>query len=304
MDDGGQTVDHNPSLLEQTVSMISFAALAAQTWELLVSFTDEVEYLWGGKFNFVKGLYFCSRYAMLVAQIVNQLLSFRFQERASHPSHICPGIFVYKTIISQMSLSLVEMILLIRVYVLCNQSYKAKRLLLLVFSLTTVLETTGTAIVCHSLAQESGCMPPEPNKKGMTIFGIGAGFCQAVIFATTVTKFLARGRAGWTRTPLVSLMLRDGLVTFFLIMALLSVMIVYAITIHNIDIEVGNAGFAWFIALLSIAASRLILNTRKIAVTRRGSHSSEDEGVTNSLHDNTCKFPSSFSGNLNLPEQH
>jgi len=215
MDDGGQTVDHNPSLLEQTVSMISFAALAAQTWELLVSFTDEVEYLWGGKFNFVKGLYFCSRYAMLVAQIVNQLLSFRFQERASHPSHICPGIFVYKTIISQMSLSLVEMILLIRVYVLCNQSYKAKRLLLLVFSLTTVLETTGTAIVCHSLAQESGCMPPEPNKKGMTIFGIGAGFCQAVIFATTVTKFLARGRAGWTRTPLVSLMLRDGLVTFF-----------------------------------------------------------------------------------------
>jgi len=266
--------------------MISFAALAAQAWELLVYFTDEVEYLWRGRFNFIKGLYFCSRYAMLVAQIINLLLSFRFEERTSHPSRICPGIFVYKTIISQMSLSLVEIILLIRVYALCNQSYKAKWLLLVVFCLTTALETTGTVIVCYSLAQVSGCTPPGANKKGILIFGIGAGFCQSVIFGTTTIKFITRGRTGWTRTPLVSLMLRDGFVTFFLIMALLGVMIAYEI-IRNIDMEMGNAVFAWFIALMSISASRLILSLRKIAVTRRASRSSEDEGLSNNLQDDT-----------------
>jgi len=254
----------NKSLAEQAVNFLSCGALAAQAWDLMMSFSDEVEYLWRGKFTFIKALYFGSRYGMLVTQVINQLLSFPFEED-SYLFLICSEIFIFKAILAQLGLTLVEMILLIRVYALYNQSFRAKWLLTSVFVISTTLETTGNSLVIQALARTSRCIPPILDRKALMIFGIGAGVCQSIVFIMTIAKLVAGQQR---RTPLTSLMLKEGVVTFLLVFALVAIMIAYEI-IRNIDMGVGNAAFSWYTALLSVTGSRLILNMRKVAVMHR-----------------------------------
>ncbi|KDR74845.1 hypothetical protein GALMADRAFT_249753 [Galerina marginata CBS 339.88] len=290
MNDGPQIANNpNAPLVAQAVSFVSFAALAAQTWELMVSFTDEVEYMWRGKFTIFKTLYFSARYGMLAAQVINQTLSFYVdgrQQPKSQPSPLCPGIFIYKSIISQIGLALVEIILLLRVYALYNQNHKARRFLMLVFVAATILETTGNGIVIRSLGSVTGCAPAKVDKNGIAIFGLGAGFCQLVILSTTLVKYYGSRQAGWARTPLTSLMLKEGAAAFILIFTLLTILIAYEI-VRRIDIQVENAAFSWHIALLSIAASRLVLNMRKVAVTHLNRHTSEDDSMATRTYDST-----------------
>jgi len=249
--------------LTQPLGFASVAALAVQAWEFFVYFTDEVEYLWKGQFNAIKGLYFGSRYGMLLAQVVNQALSYGLGEGISN--HMCAGTFVYKTVVGQLGLNLVEIILLVRVYALYNRSYRMRFLLVGSFIVASLLETTGTVIVIQSLAPTVDCQLPEASTKGLMIFGIGAAFCQCVVFVTTLNKFVTGRSSGWARTPLTSLMLREGVVVFLLILALLMVMSAYEF-IRNLTPGVGQAAFSWYIAFISIGASRLILNMRKVAL--------------------------------------
>jgi len=280
--------------LTQALGFASIAALAVQAWEFFVYFTDEVEYLWKGRFNAIKGLYFCSRYGMLLAQIVNQALSYGLGEGVPQLHHnMCSGMFVYKTVVGQLGLNLVEIILLLRVYALYNRSYRMKFLLGGSFITASLLETTGTVIVIQSLAPAVDCQLPEASSKGLLIFGIGAAFCQCVIFVTTLNKFVTGRSYGWARTPLTSLMLREGVVVFFLILALLIVMSAYEL-IRNLTPGVGQAAFSWYITFISIGASRLILSMRKVAVDqfRNMRHHETEAGnlylTTHELDDSIC----------------
>ncbi|KAF8958111.1 hypothetical protein BDZ97DRAFT_2061890, partial [Flammula alnicola] len=276
MDTGAES--HHEMHIAQAVEFASFAALAAQTWELLVQLSDEVEYLWKGKFNFIKVLYFSSRYIMLLAQIAHQILSFVGSWRL----HGCTGIFIFRATTVQLSMTLVEMILLIRVYTLYNRSFKVKCLLTGIFFTSVVTEMAGTGIIIRNLPESKSCVPPKAEKKGLVLFMTGAGLCQLLILVMSLNKLVARGR--WSRTPLTSLMLREGIVAFLLVLGnsifhmqhfsrltilfavLLTAMVVYEI-LRSLDIDVGNAAFSWYLTLMSMGASRLILNIRKIAAT-------------------------------------
>lgn len=46
----------------------------------------------------------------------------------------------------------------------------------------------------------------------------GAGLSQVVVVAMTLFKLVVGRRGGWGRTPLTSLMLKQGLVTFFIVL--------------------------------------------------------------------------------------
>ncbi|KAF8892827.1 hypothetical protein CPB84DRAFT_1748719 [Gymnopilus junonius] len=245
MENGLPATGKPNTLFLDAVGFMSFAAVAAQSWDLMVSFSDEVEYLWRGRFRFTKALYFSSRYGLLVMQTI----------------------YVYKAIAAQVALKVIEMILLIRVYALYNQSFKAKRLLLAVFIITTTLELIGGSMADLEVFVNS----------------IGAGICQ----------FLQNSCLAGQEDSADVVDVEGGCV-------LLGVMITYEI-IRNIYFKngnargIGNAAFAWYLALFSIAGSRLILNMRKLAfkhrsMLRRGygseSGASDDESVClTSLHD-------------------
>ncbi|PPQ95905.1 hypothetical protein CVT26_015591 [Gymnopilus dilepis] len=256
--------NHNSNFaLVQAVNLLSLAAVVAQAWDTLVSFSNEVEYLWRGRFRFIKALYFGSRYGMLAVQVMNQYLNFRLRVDPS----ICRGALVFKPIVAQFGLMLVEIILLIRVYALYNQSFKAKYLLLAIFIISTAMETIGNAMVVHDLAKARGCETPGVDNKALALSGVGAGLCQSVIFiATLLNLCLGRRR----RTPLTSLMLREGVVSFILLLVLLAVLMAFEVVrelyVKDGDAKgIGEVVFSWYLALISIAGSRLILNMRQVA---------------------------------------
>ncbi|KAF8892828.1 hypothetical protein CPB84DRAFT_1748720 [Gymnopilus junonius] len=202
------------SVLSQAAVFVSSAATAAQAWDTIVSVSDEVEYLWRGKFRLVKGLYIASRYGLLVVQLVNQLLNFQSKARPLDAS-LCARILVFKSVVAQSALTLVEIILLIRVYALYNQSFKARTLLTSVFVVSTILEISGMSMIVRSLAKVSGCNTPKVDKQAVMLSGTGAGLCQFVVFTTTVANLLPSNRR---RTPLTSLMLKEGIASFILLL--------------------------------------------------------------------------------------
>ncbi|PPR04997.1 hypothetical protein CVT26_012591 [Gymnopilus dilepis] len=293
------------------------AAAAAQAWDLIVSLGDEIEYLWRGKFRSVKALYIGSRYGLLVGQLcvfltidpspncicslhlsLNQFLNFQSSIRPLDAS-FCAGILVFKAVAAQGGLTLVEIILLIRVYALCNQSFRAKCFLAIIFIVSTVLEVTGMSLIIRSLSKESGCQTPRVDKQAVVLSGTGAGLCQFVVFVTTIANLLSSGKR---RTPLTSLMLKEGVASFilllgaiqrflthhiWLIMVLSKVLLAVMITCEvirsfylkkgNINYkEFSNAAFSWVYPSYAsgckvhnfsfFIGSRLILNMRKVAV--------------------------------------
>ncbi|KAF8878793.1 hypothetical protein CPB84DRAFT_1852274 [Gymnopilus junonius] len=85
--------------------------------------------------------------------------------------------------------------------------------------------------------------------------------------------------------PLTSLMLKEGLICLLVVFALLAIMFVSDI-IHTLDttgnsVNVGKAAFSWYMALLSVAGSRLILSMRKVAVKHCRAHINDEDDACN-----------------------
>lgn len=165
----------------------------------IVSLQPNFIVTWGklsrGKLSFIKALYFSSRYGLLVLQLwacdclcclsltimdrIDKYLYFRFQGN-SLPPLMCAKLFVYKTVIAQVSMTLVEMILLIRgtasdlpifvwyrlkklkyeVYALYNNGFKARYILLAVFIISTSLECTAIKMIVETLLSFPACIAP------------------------------------------------------------------------------------------------------------------------------------------------
>ncbi|KAF8878794.1 hypothetical protein CPB84DRAFT_324635 [Gymnopilus junonius] len=225
------------------------------------------------KFTFVKSLYFCSRYGMLTLQIADQYMYFGFLSKALDP-WACTRIFIYKTIIAQVAMTLIEMVLLVRVYALYNQNFRARNFLAAVFFISTSLELSAIGIVVHRLLAAPACVPPEGNGIPERLYGVGAGVCQSVVFIATVYKLLpVRQR----RTPLTSLLFKESVFSIILVFILVAIIVIYEITRNiytragtgNKAIIVGSVIYSWYLALLSIIGSRLILNMRSVYVMHR-----------------------------------
>ncbi|KAF8169224.1 hypothetical protein BJ912DRAFT_933922 [Pholiota molesta] len=201
-------VDYQITLI---ANLISIGALSIQVWEFVAHLTDEVEYLWRGRFKSVKALYFCSRYVMLAFQIANQIFSYGIGSRIEKTGN-CSKLFIFKCLMGHLCLNVLEMILLIRVYALYNKDPRVKYFLAVVFVSSSVLEITGTTLVIRSLLRMDGCQPPKTGKITVATYGSGAGLFQFVIFTMSLYKLVCDGRL--SKTPLTSLMLREGIIVY------------------------------------------------------------------------------------------
>jgi len=95
---------------------------------------------------------------------------------------------------------------------------------------------------------------------------------------------------GRARTPLTSLILREGIVVCFLTFGMLVINVTDG-GIRMAGLRLGDADFAWYISLLSVVGCRLILDMRKLSV----SHSNED---------NEIDYDIDLTSNLDLASHH
>jgi len=256
--------------------LASFGALAVQIWEFANSFTDEGEYLCGSRFTVVKLLYIWSRYIPLLGQIVNLALTHKAYEAPLERP--CAGIFVYKTIVSQQSLNCLEIILLIRVYALYNQSCRVKYFLSTVFLVNWILQTSSNGLIIRALIERKSCIPETVTTSPVIIYCVSAFGFQGLILSMTIFKHIVGHHYGWARTPLTSLILREGIVACFFIFGMMVLNVAY----ENFGLNLGEAALAWYICLLSVTGCRLILDMRKLAISHTARRSEKITGL--SLH--------------------
>ncbi|KAF8172132.1 hypothetical protein BJ912DRAFT_1047325, partial [Pholiota molesta] len=252
-------VDYQITLI---ANLISIGALSIQVWEFVAHLTDEVEYLWRGRFKSVKALYFCSRYVMLAFQIANQIFSYGIGSRIERTGN-CSKLFIFKCLMGHLCLNVLEMILLIRVYALYNKNPRVKYFLAVVFVSSSILEITGTTFIIRSLLRMNGCQPPKTGKITVATYGSGAGMFQFVIFTMSLYKLVCDGRL--SKTPLTSLMLREGIIVYVTLTAIMMALLMHEL-VGKVDLGFCRAVFSCYVSLISMSASSLILNMRKLAV--------------------------------------
>ncbi|KAF9480744.1 hypothetical protein BDN70DRAFT_992452 [Pholiota conissans] len=253
-----------PYQLIQLGNFISIGSVAIQAWELVAHLTDEVEYLWGGKLNFVKVLYFFSRYVFLAAQIVNHVLSFGLETKLRNAGANCGIIFAYKTTVAHASLAMLEIVLYIRVYALYRHNRRVKYFLAIVYMFTASLKIAANVLLIQVQMQMNGCDHQRTSTGLIITFWSGVIIYQFVILALSLYKLVYDGRL--SRTPLTALMLREGVVVFILLMATKALFAVLLIFELQSSFIIGRAIFSYYFAAISVAASSLILNMRKLTV--------------------------------------
>ncbi|KIK07564.1 hypothetical protein K443DRAFT_128963 [Laccaria amethystina LaAM-08-1] len=259
-------------------------ALAIQVMEFFHGFVDEVEYIWQfvksltprrhpltslsihsfrGRVSFVTYLYAWSRYFPLIAQIVNLV----FMEIAQSPSagdRTCLMGYISKAVTAQIATTCVELILLVRVHALYNRSRKSGVLLALVFITGFALEVTSDIRVIKSVidGQHKICTPPPYERVALALFAAGVGLVQSTLLLMTVSKVILGRKLGWARTPLVSLMLRDGVLVFALLVGEHYDHLFFLA--RSMGVLIWNAIFSWYVSLLSIVGCRVIMNMRRL----------------------------------------
>ncbi|KAF4612707.1 hypothetical protein D9613_011759 [Agrocybe pediades] len=261
----------------KSVMFWCFSALIAQVWDALISFSDEVEYLWRGKFTRIKALYCVARYLLLISQIIGQISFFGFENRLSSVQKICSMIYLFKCVFSQVAVMTLEMVLAIRIYALYNRSLKAKRFLVTAFMICSSLEMVGIGYMIRSSSGERAICDsiPKTDSTGITLIGLGVGTSQFLAFIATVANLIMRDRAGFSRTPLTSLILWEGVTTFTLVTIAISIMVLTELIRIKTEHGAERALWLWYIAVLSLVASRLILNMRKLKLADHEAHEQE-----------------------------
>ncbi|KJA15758.1 hypothetical protein HYPSUDRAFT_71847 [Hypholoma sublateritium FD-334 SS-4] len=247
--------------LAQVGGGLTIGALAAQVYDHLIHLSDEVEYLWSGRLTGVKVLYFGVRYAVLGAQIATQVMS--FGRAGVHDGDLdrCRALLVVSLTTGVLASMMLEMILLLRVHALYYSSPSAKYLLCTIYPIVVASEMAGFTIILQGIKETQSCdLCAASTPLGLVMFGISGGVFQVTIVAMTVAKLAFQAR----RTPLMKMLLRDGVCIFLALTVIIFIQLVNQGFDKNKAFE--RACFAWYLAFISIGGSSLLLSMRKLAV--------------------------------------
>ncbi|KZP18511.1 hypothetical protein FIBSPDRAFT_593255 [Athelia psychrophila] len=192
-------------------------ALVLLVWEYLITFDDEVNFIWCKPNRaLVKWLFLFLRYFSLFAQIGNQVLSEKIASSVPVSASSCRMWYTWRLVAAQVMLVAVEVLLIIRVYALYNKSKRIVLCLLTLVLAEVACSATNSIINIPRLLFSPACSTVL-ELRPVIQFGIISICTQTSILFLTIAKQLFASRAGLGRTPIVSLMIRDGLLAFVVI---------------------------------------------------------------------------------------
>ncbi|KAF8130278.1 hypothetical protein EV363DRAFT_1432182 [Boletus edulis] len=239
----------------------SFASLTFLAWDSFVTLDDEVQYVWTmrNKSPFKWG-YFFLRYGVILAHITHNILA-ESLANGTNPPILCKLWIAYIIAFTQLIQTTLELVLASRVFALYNRS-KRIAFVLLILILTEVGGSARSLWVGHDSGFYGTCLLLAPDKKGTNQSILGF-IVHCALIGLTLFKYCFALRAGWGRTPLVSLVVRDNSTVYITIILLLTSVIV----LFGLEDGRGVIVFYWATALTSISAARMILSMERFART-------------------------------------
>ncbi|EGN96954.1 hypothetical protein SERLA73DRAFT_185211 [Serpula lacrymans var. lacrymans S7.3] len=186
--------------------------------------------------------------------------------------HHCKAWIIYQSVVVQMMLVLVDGLLMTRVYALWNGSRKIATILTTELIIEISCMCTSTFFIMSDFRPGPMCLfdraPPQ-----IIYFSVSAAVTQITLVVLTGWKQFTASRYGWGRTPLVSLVLRDGSFTAIVNLT------IFCFPLMNIllEIDTNDIIFYWLLSILSICGCRLILNIHRLSSTGFTGENDDDD---------------------------
>ncbi|EAU90799.1 hypothetical protein CC1G_09276 [Coprinopsis cinerea okayama7 len=179
----------------------------------MLTFDDEVKYIWPNPWTPVKFIYFFVRYFAVVLHITIQFLGtppFTFTERECYIWN------VYQALASALLIASVDYILILRIFALYPRTRIVRIAVASLYAVEVITIAIGFGLSVPNLVYDEYCTVVDSPITFLVAAAAPIAF-QAVLFGLTIWKFLKAVKAGWGDVPLVKLLMRDGTWAFFLL---------------------------------------------------------------------------------------
>ncbi|KAG1740147.1 uncharacterized protein EDB91DRAFT_359136 [Suillus paluster] len=206
----------NYQFLAREVNYHLVSSLTLMLWDMVLTSKSEIEHIWPKPWtSFFKWLYLFLRYFGLATQIFHQFAVPHLNSGKALRS-TCFAWYIYSAILAQFHTTAIEIILAVRVYALFNKSRRIAIILGLQMTLEYIILVILVGGYFNGIPYIPYCILSTPPAQ-ITIHAIAAVTTQSTLLGLSLMKHILARRAGWGRTPLVSLLIRDGTATYLLI---------------------------------------------------------------------------------------
>ncbi|KJA19145.1 hypothetical protein HYPSUDRAFT_907589 [Hypholoma sublateritium FD-334 SS-4] len=243
------------------LKLYSLATFALLSYDIIITFGDEVEHIWKRKLTPFTLLWFLIRYVPPIGfAFITMALHY---PRWSADAHSCDKIALFPGILGIFTTTVIGIIFIIRLYA----TYAGSKAVLC--SMTLLLAVVqGIKIWAFSSGKRlqlppgaSGCiLIPGGNSVRFTCTWIAELIFDSVVLVLTLYRAITSNRnTRGSMCTLWKLILRDGIVYFMIILAS-DLANVLAFLLYPADLKALNTSFT--ISIIPLTVSRLILNLR------------------------------------------
>ncbi|KAJ7647265.1 hypothetical protein FB45DRAFT_193965 [Roridomyces roridus] len=271
--------------LQVDLHRTSIGALAFLLWEFMITFDDEVHYIWPKPNTaWIKADYLFLRYFPLSVQLCNRVLD----ELVFQGHQNLTGLrawYICQVVVAHLTMMGVEIIMMARVYALYHNNRWVGWGFLALLGVETCIMVLGLVLTIpgvHFKPQTWITNVPH----SFAYIGISALFSQAVILTLTIIRYI---RGEWSGTSWGSLLMREGSVVFLIFFVTTAAAVVYSIR----AISFGMTEYAWYLSIIPTCGCRLIINMQRLPSSGGSnfrSHTDVDFELT-TLHNNTFDAP-------------
>lgn len=237
----------------QVVGWSYASAVAFLIYDVLITFGDEVRFIWPLPWTFTKALYFFIRYFPILLEMSTQ---FYGTPLLSYPPEACYVWNVYQGVAVLLLIVSVDYILILRVYGMYPRNRPVKYILTSLYLAEIVTMAVGIYLASPRFQFDIHCVVTKAPPIFLMTVGVPIVY-QTLLFLVTIYKFAEAAKKGWGHIPVVQLLLRDGTWAFIVIFAV----IIGQALVYGVGPQ-AYTGFlyGWMNTTWSICGYRLIHN--------------------------------------------
>ncbi|TFY77004.1 hypothetical protein EWM64_g7007, partial [Hericium alpestre] len=262
------------------VNRSSLASLAFLVWDILITLDDEIRCIWSKPNRFwTKWLFLFVRYFAVAIQVATLFVGTEIAVELHYAYHSCVSWYIFQEVSTQILIISVELILMIRVHALYDRNYIITAILFALFLVENITMIITLVHVVPGVQFDEACVVLH-TPGSLIYFGVAYVAFETILFGLTLVKFVQAVRRGWGRTPVVTVLMRDGTWAFALVFV---VVVINGLFYIGLDGSISAVAYAfvpivslmpfpthiiylirWILSLESFAGCHLILNLQTL----------------------------------------
>ncbi|KAJ3538937.1 hypothetical protein NM688_g6444 [Phlebia brevispora] len=239
---------------ERSVHSAGVAALSWIVYDTLIHLDQEIECIWRGAKPWIKIAYFFIRYAPIIEEAALK------RTTTTDPISGCRGWVWEELIFAEVLTLVVEILLVIRLYVLFNQNKLILASMITAFIAEIAVMVTMLAIALPKMRFQVNCLVSGTPGVFMAFWLSSLAF-ETFLFALTIVAFFRSVKQEYGKHSVLFVFFRDGTWAFAIIfIAMLLNTLMYKLEKNPL----AGMGYLWCLSVMSFAGSHILLNIRRL----------------------------------------